>query len=89
MKSIKRKFGKGEIMVKVNYNKLWKLLIDKGMSKTQLREQTGITTNVIAKMGKNENVSTEVICKICETLNCQITDIIELIEEDGKMFHVS
>ncbi len=76
-------------MVKVNYNKLWKLLIDKGMSKTQLREQTGITTNVIAKMGKNENVSTEVICKICETLNCQITDIIELIEEDGKMFHVS
>lgn len=76
-------------MVKVNYNKLWKLLIDKGMSKTQLREQTGITTNVIAKMGKNENVSTEVICKICETLNCQITDIMELIEEDGKMFHVS
>lgn len=76
-------------MVKVNYNKLWKLLIDKGMSKTQLREQTGITTNVIAKMGKNENVSTEVICKICETLNCQITDIMELIEEDGKMFYVS
>ena len=76
-------------MVKVNYNKLWKLLIDKGMSKTQLREQTGITTNVIAKMGKNENVSTEVICKICETLNCQITDIIELVEEDEKMFHVS
>ena len=76
-------------MMKVNYNKLWKLLIDKGMSKTQLREQTGITTNVIAKMGKNENVSTEVICKICETLECQITDIIELIEEDGKMFHVS
>ncbi len=76
-------------MVKVSYNKLWKLLIDKGMSKTQLREQTGITTNVIAKMGKNENVSTEVICKICETLNCQITDIIELVEEDEKMFHVS
>lgn len=89
MKLVKKKFCKGEIMVKVNYNKLWKLLIDKGMSKTQLREQTGITTNVIAKMGKNENVSTEVICKICETLNCQITDIIELIEEDGKMFHVS
>lgn len=76
-------------MVRVNYNKLWKLLIDKGMSKTQLREQTGITTNVIAKMGKNENVSTEVLCKICETLNCQITDIIELIGEDGKLFHVS
>ena len=76
-------------MMKVNYNKLWKLLIDKGMSKTQLREQTGITTNVIAKMGKNENVSTEVICKICEALNCQITDIMELIEENEKIFNVS
>lgn len=76
-------------MMKVNYNKLWKLLIDKGMSKTQLREQTGITTNVIAKMGKNENISTEVICKICKALNCQITDIMELIEEDGEIFDVS
>lgn len=75
--------------MKVNYNKLWKLLIDKGMSKTQLREQTGITTNVIAKMGKNENISTEVICKICKALNCQITDIMELIEEDGEIFDVS
>lgn len=76
-------------MMKVNYNKLWKLLIDKEMSKTQLREQTGITTNVLAKMGKNENVSTEVICKICKALNCQITDIMELIEEDEEIFNVS
>lgn len=76
-------------MMKVNYNRLWKLLIDKGMSKTQLREQTGITTNVIAKMGKNENVSTEVICKICKALDCQITDIMELIEEDEEMCIVS
>ncbi len=75
--------------MKVNYNKLWKLLIDKGMSKTQLRERTGITTNVIAKMGKNENVSTEVICKICKALNCQITDIMELMEEDEEIVHVS
>lgn len=57
-------------MMKVNYNRLWKLLIDKRMRKTQLREQTGITTNTIAKMGKNENVSTEVICEICGVLNC-------------------
>lgn len=75
--------------MKVNYNKLWKLLIDRGMSKTQLREQTGITTNVIAKMGKNDNVSTEVICKICKVLDCQITDIIELVEEDEEIFNVS
>ena len=75
--------------MKVNYNKLWKLLIDKGMSKTQLREQTGVTTNTIAKMGKNENVSTEVICKICKALNCQNTDIMELVEEDEEIFNVS
>ena len=65
------------------------MLIDKGMSKTQLREQTGVTTNTIAKMGKNENVSTEVICKICKALNCQITDIMELVEEDEEIFNVS
>ncbi len=76
-------------MMKVNYNRLWKLLIDKGMSKTQLREQTGVTTNTIAKMGKNENVSTEVICRICKVLNCQITDIMELVEEDEEIFNVS
>ena len=76
-------------MMKVNYNRLWKLLIDKGMSKTQLREQTGVTTNTIAKMGKNENVSTEVICRICKALNCQITDIMELVEEDEETFNVS
>lgn len=76
-------------MMKVNYNKFWKLLIDRGMSKTQFREQTGITTNVIAKMGKNDNVSTEVICKICKVLDCQITDIMELLEEDEEIFNVS
>ena len=76
-------------MMKVNYNRLWKLLIDKEMSKTHLREQTGVTTNTIAKMGKNENVSTEVICRICKALNCQITDIMELVEEDEETFNVS
>lgn len=76
-------------MMKVNYNRLWKLLIDKGMSKTQLREQTGVTTNTIAKMRKNENVSTEVICRICKALNCQITDMMELVEEDEEIFNVS
>lgn len=47
----------------VSYKKLWKLLIDKNMIKKQLREQAGLTTNVIAKLGKDENVSTEVLCK--------------------------
>ena len=64
----------------VNYNRLWKLLIDLNMSKTELREKTGITTNALAKMGRNENVSTEVLCKICNVLNCQVEDILEIVE---------
>ena len=68
----------------VSYNKLWKRLIDLNMSKTQLREKAGITTNAIAKMGKNENVSTEIICKICKVLECQVEDVIELVDEEDK-----
>jgi len=68
----------------VSYNKLWKRLIDLNMSKTQLREKAGITTNAIAKMGKNENVSTEIICKICKALECQVEDVIELVDEEEK-----
>ena len=66
----------------VNYNRLWKLLIDLNMSKTELREKAGITTNALAKMGRNENVSTEVLCKICNTLNCRLEDIVEIIIEN-------
>lgn len=72
----------------VNYNRLWKLLIDLNMSKTELREKTGITTNALAKMGRNENVSTEVLCKICNVLNCQVEDILEIVE-DKTMENVS
>lgn len=68
----------------VNYNKLWKKLIDLNMSKTQLREKAGITTNAMAKMGKNENVSTEILCKICKALECQVEDVMELVDEDKK-----
>lgn len=66
----------------VNYNKLWKKLIDLNMSKTQLREKAGITTNALAKMGKNENVSTEILCKICNALKCQVEDVMELVDEE-------
>lgn len=65
----------------VSYKKLWKLLIDRDMNKTQLREKAGITTSALAKLGKNENVSTEVLVKICSTLNCDISDIMEITEE--------
>ena len=51
------------------------------MSKSQLREKAGVTTNVIAKMGKNENVSTEALCKICKALDCRLDDIMELVDE--------
>ena len=60
-----------------NYNKLWKLLIDKGMTKTDLRLQTGMSTSTLAKLSKNENVSMEVILGICKVLECNIGDIVD------------
>jgi DNA-binding Xre family transcriptional regulator len=63
------------------YNKLWKLLIDKGMSKTELKQVTGVSTTSIAKMGKGENLQTDVLIKICKAFNCNIDDIMEVIED--------
>ena len=62
----------------ISYNKLWKRMIDCGMNKTQLREKAGVSTNVIAKLGKGENVTTDVLVKICTALNCGIDDIMEI-----------
>jgi len=67
----------------VSYKKLWKILIDRDMTKTQLRKDAGISTGALAKLGKNENVNTEVLVKICSTLHCDISDIMELTEEGG------
>lgn len=67
----------------VSYKKLWKVLIDRDMTKTQLRKESGISTGALAKLGKNENVNTEVLVKICNTLQCDLSDIIELTEEGG------
>ena len=66
----------------VCYKKLWKLLIDKNMNKTELRMATGITTTALAKLGRNENVNTEVLVKICKTLECNIEDIMEIVDEE-------
>ena len=61
------------------------MMIDCGLNKTQLREKTGITTNAIAKMGKGEKVSMDVLVKICRTLNCNIGDIMDVLPEtEGK-----
>lgn len=65
----------------ISYNKLWKLLIDKGMMKKDLRKKANLSTNVIAKMGKNEDVSTGVLRKICQALDCEIEDIVEIVPD--------
>lgn len=60
-----------------SYNKLWKLLIDKGMNKTDLRVKTGMSTSTLAKLSNNENVSIEIIFRICEVLECNVGDVVE------------
>ena len=62
----------------VSYDKLWKLLIDKHMSKTELRINAGLTSSALAQLGKNEYVSLKIIEKICSALDCDIADVVEL-----------
>ena len=66
----------------VSYKKLWKLLIDKDMKKKDLRIATGMTTTALAKLGKNEHINTEILAKICKVLECNIEDIVEVIDEE-------
>ena len=61
----------------MNYNKLWKLMIDKNLKKKDLRELAGLSTNIVAKMGKGGDVSTEVLRKICTALDCRVEDIVD------------
>ena len=68
----------------VCYKKLWKLLIDKNMKKTDLITASGITTTALAKLGRDENVNTEVLAKICKALDCKIEDIMEMIPDDKE-----
>ncbi len=67
--------------MKVSYKKLFKLLIDKEMKKTEFAKKIGIGQNTLAKLSKNENVSMEVLIKICEGLNCKIEDVVEFVNE--------
>ena len=67
----------------VNYNKLWKLLIDKKMNKSELREAVKTSPNTIAKLGKNEQESLDVLIRICKVLECDIGDIMEIVEENA------
>ena len=68
----------------VRYNKLWKLLIDKNMKKKELGEAARISNSLIAKLGKNENVTVDVLVRICTALDCGIDDIMELVPDDRQ-----
>ena len=66
----------------ISYNKLWKLLIDKGMTKTELRKAADMSTTTLAKLGKNETVSMDIMLRVCKILECDIGDIMEITEEN-------
>lgn len=65
--------------MKYNYNNLWKLLIDKGLKKKDLMEQANIASSTMAKMGKGQPISLEIIAKICMALDCKIENVVEII----------
>jgi putative transcriptional regulator len=67
-----------------SYNKLWKLMIDKKMNKTQLRVAANISTNAMAKIGRNESVPIETLEKICNILECKIDDVLEFDNSIGE-----
>ena len=66
----------------ISYNKLFKLLIDKNMKKTELAKATGIGQNTLAKLSKNQTVSMDVLMRICEVLSCNIGDIVDFVEAE-------
>ena len=65
----------------ISYKKLWKLLIDKDMMKTDLRVMTGVSTTTMSRLSKDENVGTEIVSKICSVLNCDVGDIMEFVPD--------
>ena len=69
--------------MRVSYHRLLKLMIDKNMKKKDLRLATGMSTTALAKLGKNQHVSTEILTKICTVLDCNFCDIIELVKEEN------
>ena len=65
----------------VSYNKLWKKLIDLEMSRSELRVKAGISTRQLAKLGKNENVTTDVLVKVCKALDCNVAEIMDITDQ--------
>lgn len=71
--------SKKVLKTQFSYNPLWKMLIDRGLKKRELQEMSEVSATSIAKLGRNENVTTEVLLRICESLDCDIQDIMERI----------
>jgi len=71
-------------MMKVCYKKLWKLLIDREMTRTELRLKAGISSVALAKLGKDEGVTTNILVKVCAALDCNIGDIMDVVPEGKK-----
>lgn len=64
----------------ISYNKLWKLLIDRNLKKKDLQQMSGVSSASITKLGRNENVNTDILAKICTALQCDVSDIMEMVE---------
>lgn len=69
--------------MRITYKKLWKILIDRDMNKQDLKKISGISSASVAKLGKGENITTEVLLRICTALQCDISDIMEIVEDDA------
>lgn len=76
---MKQTSKKKELKTQFNYNRLWKLLIDRGIQKQELQKMSEVSAASIAKMGRCENVTTDVLLRICEALDCNIGDIMERV----------
>lgn len=77
-----RKYVRMERDMSISYKKLWKLLIDRDMMKKDLAQKANISSASIAKLGRNENVNTDIILKICTALECDFSDIMEIVDEN-------
>ena len=70
--------------MKISYKRLWKLLIDRDMMKKDLAEKAGISNASISKLGRNENVNTDILLKICVALKCEMSDILEIVQDEAE-----
>ena len=71
--------------MRISYKPLWRILLERDMTKKELRELSGISTVSLAKLGKGENITTDVLLRICEALNCNINEIVETIPDDAML----